>query len=221
MRSRFYPVILLVALAGCTEQKPSTGNLIVIPGRGIPKVAEVTMSLAEIRRTVRDLKVTTSPPVGFPWRKDSILDPRRLPWQKPEHIHAESRSLGLSINVCGEHDPVKSLVFFSDPLPFSNASNACFTGQLACGISFGDHRTVSRAEVVAAFGEPSSHVPGLFEGLEEARRLIESGVSLSAGSSNQSENMWFPSNGIAFFLSSNKVYAFQISAKVKQLEPSK
>ena len=218
MKSRFYPVILLVVLAGCTQPRRNPGDVIVIPGRGIPKVAELTMSLAELRKTVDDLKVEAYPALGLPGQRNVFGDRLRLPGERPEHYTAVSRSLGLSFSTYNERKPVQLLTFFSDPAPFCVDSNTWFTGQLSCGLSFKDRRRVGRAEVVAVFGEPSSHQPATNR---EAWRIVEHGTSLAVRGSNGVENLWYPTNGISFCLRDDTVISFDIRQVVKQSEGGK
>src|SRR4030095_2956289 len=123
MMSALHWLVFIVILAGCGKPRPNP--VVVVPGLGIPKVAEVSMSVSEIQAAVGDLDVRSYPKVGLPW-----LRARRLPWEKPDSITAVSSSLGLYLGAQAKDKPVQSLMFFSDPDRIAVDSNVWFTGEL-------------------------------------------------------------------------------------------
>lgn len=207
--------VVALLLAGCG--KPSAGPMIVVPGQGITKIAELGMSLSEIQDAVSDLKTRAYPETGFPWQKDIVGERRRLPWEKPSEYMAVSQSLGLCFSAPDKKKPVQALIFFTDPDPIPVNSNVWFTGQLSCGISFANRRRVSREEIVAKFGEASVHGVDLDSNLDP---LLRDGVSVSnkSGTGNGVENLYYPTNGIWFCLQHDLVIAFDIRQKITKPE---
>ena len=214
MTLRLYHLLFIAILAGCGKASPAP--VIVIPGQGIPKVAEVTMSLSEIQNAVSDLKIGSYPAMGFPWQKDFTDERRRLPWEKPRDLTAVSRSLGLYFSAHDKDKAVQSLVFFCGPDPIPVDSNVWFTGQLSCGLSFANRRRVTREEVIAKFGEPAVHGVDLTNGW----RLVQAGTTVSNKSrtGNGVENLYYPTDGISFCLQHGLVISFDIREKVKKME---
>jgi hypothetical protein len=210
--------VVTFLLIGCG--KPSTGSVTVVPGQGIPKVAEVTMSLSEIQDAVGDLNTRTYPETGLPWQKDVIGERRRLPWERPHHFTAVSQSLGLYCSARDRDTPVQSLVFFSDPDPIAVKSNVWFTGELSCGISFANRRRVTRKEIVEKFGEAS------VQGVELRTNLwplLQAGTSVSdkSGTGNGVEDLYYPSDGISFCLRHDFVISFHVRQKIRKEENKK
>lgn len=218
MTSWLFRLLLIVILAGCG--KPGPNPVVVVPGQGIPKVAEVSMSLREIQDAVSDLGIRSYPRIGLPWQKDSIGERRRLPWEKPSHMTAVSSSLGLYFSAHDKDKPVQFLFFFSDPDPIALDSPVWFTGQLSCGISFANRRRVTREEVVTKFGEPSVNGVDLRTKLWP---LLLAGTSVSdkSGTGNGVENLYYPSDGISFCLRHGLVIAFDIRQKVKRSDAAR
>jgi len=215
MTGRICHFLVLVTFVGCAERHRDPGSLVVIPGQGIPKIAELGMTLAEIQKAAGDLQMQPYPESGLPWTKNSIGDRRRLFWEKPLHVTGVSRSLGLAVSEHNDDKPVRILIFFSDPDPFMVDSNTWFTGRLSNGISFANRQRVTRAEVTAVFGEPAVHRVDL--GKEEYR-LVQEGTSVSAKSSNSNgvENLFYPTNGIGFCLRHDLVISFSVREKVQR-----
>jgi hypothetical protein len=170
------------------------------------------MSLNGIRDQVGDLEVQTYPKSGFPWQKDNVGQRRRFPWEKPSEFTAVSSSLGMAFASSTKDKPVSALMFYCEPHPIVG-SNTVFRGRISGGLSFADRRKVTRSEVVAVFGEPSTNEANL----PRAMRLTQAGVSVSSRSETDKgvEYLFYASNGIQFVLEQDVVTVIRILPKVQ------
>jgi len=132
----FLALWLLCVHAGCARQKYyDSSSLTILPGRGIPNVLELGMSLDDAKRATRDLRVERN------------LSRSALLVQVP--------SLGAGWSLVGDATTIFEIYFYVETGERHVEFNGpCYRGDVAGGLSFKEGHSVTRQDVVDVFGVP-------------------------------------------------------------------
>lgn len=196
-------LILMVGclMVGCRKAPTILDNSVIVvqPGVGISNLCELGMTFSQIKKRIGGASTHGYYDNTFSWRR--FTDGRRGRF-------ALIPSLG-AVAPLGNGEPVAYVTFFLRPyrdsqFPGLNVLEP-FQGKLNNGLSFKD-RTVSKVEVEKLFGNVSKVATNAAEGTQ----LRLKGQRFSYLRGDNSEDLWYPEQGISFNLASNVVTSFQV-----------
>jgi hypothetical protein len=197
-----YSITICIAVCGflvsCSQSKyVDSSALILEPGIGIANVVAVGLTLSDVKEATGDLTIEKYEPNEY--RKYTMFE-------------AYTPSLGAELTVYEKTDnPINSVTFWADPAVLATndprRSFSPFCGTLSCGISFEKPRSVRRADIIKAFGEPLNSIDATdpersrtHSPIDRLHSLWAKGQSTSIASMDETESINYPELGIEFVL---------------------
>lgn len=193
-------------LASCSRPKYiDNSTLTIIPGFGISNIVEIGMILPTIKKNTRDLAI------------------QECPFQHISAFVVRIPSLGAFWEQNKKVNYVRDIEFVVNPSVYAKGSPfysfPSFRGSIAGGLSFSKQQ-VKREDVVKVFGQPACNIDehsissdSIRDAWEQRRSLLANGQSVASRRSENTEVLYYPSQGIIFTLNSNVVYGVIIRKK--------
>jgi hypothetical protein len=200
--------LILAGLYGCGKSAGPTpriadrSKIVVQPGRGVPKVCEVGMSFAEIRKATGEAST------------HGLYDRDRINLKRFTHGRfVLVPSLGV-IGIPEQKGVIPLLTFYVQPHDSSITMPGLvvtrpFRGSIAGGLSFSNH-VVNRKEIETAFGVVTQ---GLTSSTQSLDSLDKTRPFFNRRGSH--ETLYYHHLGLSFDLENDTVTSFSVSKPAK------